>query len=71
MGDCRGSALRQEVAERIAVEASQLRRLADEAELPFLSYLIEMVVLEAWSEATGENAASQTGERDEATGFDR
>ncbi|WP_224405486.1 hypothetical protein [Afifella sp. IM 167] len=48
-----------------------MRRLADEAELPFLSYLIEMVVLEAWSEATGENAASQTGERDEATGFDR
>ncbi|MDQ0327250.1 hypothetical protein J2R99_003119 [Rhodopseudomonas julia] len=46
---------RRDLAENIAVEASHWRRRADEANLPFLAYLIEMVVLEAWREATEEN----------------
>jgi len=52
--------LRENIAENIAVEASRLRRMADEAGLHFLSYLIEMVVLEAWREASGENSEKES-----------
>ena len=39
-------------AERIAVEASGLARLATANELPLLAYLLDMAVLEAWREAS-------------------
>lgn len=41
-----------EAAEYIAVEASQLVRLANKHEFGLLAHLIDMVVLEAWREAT-------------------
>jgi hypothetical protein len=41
-----------EGAEQIAVEASQLARLANTNGFELLSRLIDMVVLEAWREAT-------------------
>ncbi len=50
---------REEIAEEIAVQASQLRRMAEEARMPFLGYLAEMVVLEAWREASRERDASE------------
>ena len=48
-------------AEAIAVEAARLQRLALEHDLPFLAYLLEMVVLEAWREACGDAEASPIG----------
>jgi hypothetical protein len=39
-------------AEYIALEASRLARIAGERDLKLLHYLIDMVVLEAWREAT-------------------
>lgn len=44
----------KQAAEAIAVEASRLQRFALEHEFHFLSYLLEMVLLEAWREASGE-----------------
>ena len=41
-----------EAAEHIAVEASQLARVATTNGFELLSHLIDMVVLEAWREAT-------------------
>jgi len=41
-----------QVAEHIALEASRLARIASEQELGLLAHLIDMVVLEAWREAT-------------------
>jgi hypothetical protein len=43
---------RAKAAERIAVEASQLARVANTNGFGLLSHLIDMVVLEAWREAT-------------------
>jgi hypothetical protein len=43
---------RAEAAELIAVEASQLARVANTNGFGLLSHLIDMVVLEAWREAT-------------------
>jgi hypothetical protein len=51
----------KEVAEAIALEASRLQRLALEHKYHFLAYLLEMVLLEAWREASGES--SETLER--------
>lgn len=42
---------RGEIAERIAIEASRLGRLAKVNEFPLLAYLLDMAVLEAWREA--------------------
>jgi hypothetical protein len=47
----------QEAAEAIATEASRLQRLALKHDFQFLGYLLEMVVLEAWREASGDAAA--------------
>ena len=46
----------QQAAEAIATEASRLQRLALKHDLQFLGYLLEMVVLEAWREASGDAA---------------
>ena len=43
---------RGSIAERIAIEASHLARMAKAAEFPLLAYLIDMAVLEAWREAS-------------------
>ncbi len=43
---------RAAAAERIAIEASRLARIAGANEFPLLAYLIDMVVLEAWREAS-------------------
>jgi len=50
---------RAEVAEKIAIEASRLARIANANEFPMLAYLIEMVVLEAWREASGPDEFDQ------------
>lgn len=47
---------RAEAAEHIALEASRLARIANTNEFPLLSYLIDMVVLEAWREASEPDA---------------
>ena len=49
---------RAEAAERIAVEASQLARVANMNGFGLLSHLIDMVVLEAWREATESGVSS-------------
>jgi hypothetical protein len=49
---------REAAAEYIALEASRLARIANSRQFPLLSYLIDMVVLEAWREA---NDAESTG----------
>ena len=41
-----------EAAEHIALEASRLARLANVNQFSLLAYLIDMVVLEAWREAS-------------------
>lgn len=48
----------KEAAEAIAVEASRLQRLALKHQYQFLAYLLEMVLLEAWREASGETEAA-------------
>jgi hypothetical protein len=53
----RGEQSRAEAAERIAVEASQLARVANTNGFELLSHLIDMVVLEAWREATEPGAS--------------
>ena len=45
-------------AEHIAVESSRLVRLANEHGFGLLAHLIDMVVLEAWREATESESAS-------------
>ena len=53
---------REAAAEYIAIEASRLARIANAREFPLLAYLIDMVVLEAWREATeAEATASSDG----------
>ena len=47
---------RAAAAEYIAVEASRLARIANANEFPLLAYLIDMVVLEAWREASEAGA---------------
>jgi hypothetical protein len=47
-----------EAAEYIAIEASRLARLANANEFPLLAYLIDMVVLEAWREASESDAGA-------------
>jgi len=49
---------RAEAAETIALEASRLARLANANEFPLLAYLIDMVVLEAWREASEPETAN-------------
>lgn len=44
----------KDAAEAIAMEASRLQRFALKHEFHFLGYLLEMVLLEAWREASGE-----------------
>jgi hypothetical protein len=44
--------IKAEAAESIALEASRLARIASAHELNLLAYLIDMVVLEAWREAS-------------------
>ena len=44
--------IKAEAAEHIAVEASRLARIANTNEFGLLAYLIDMVVLEAWREAS-------------------
>ena len=39
-------------AEQIALEASKLARIANANDFSMLAYLLDMVVLEAWREAT-------------------
>jgi hypothetical protein len=53
---------RAAAAEYIAVESSRLSRMADANKFPFLAYLLDMVVLEAWREAeeNGGVAPSRT-----------
>ena len=48
---------RRMVAENIAVEASRLARLAGAHDFALLPYLIDMVLLEAWREASGTAGA--------------
>lgn len=43
-----GAAIQAAAAEYVAVTASQLRRIAEANKQPFLAYLIDMAVLEAW-----------------------
>ena len=43
---------RSAAAEKIAVEASRLARMATANNLPMIAYLIEMAVIEAWREAS-------------------
>ena len=43
---------RSETAETIALEATRLARIATANDFPFLAQLIDMVVAEAWREAT-------------------
>jgi hypothetical protein len=43
---------RSEIAEMIALEATRLARIANANEFPFLARLIDMVVAEAWREAS-------------------
>jgi hypothetical protein len=45
------SASRAAIAERIAIDASRLVRVAKANDFPLLAYLIDMAVLEAWREA--------------------
>ncbi len=47
-----------EAAEHIALEASRLARIANSKELPLPAHLIDMVVLEAWREATESDATA-------------
>ncbi|WP_177176687.1 hypothetical protein [Faunimonas pinastri] len=46
-------------AEHIAVTAAQLSRMARAQHLPLVSYLAEMVVLEAWREASREEEVAR------------
>jgi hypothetical protein len=43
---------RSEIAEMIALEATRLARIAAANEFPFLARLIDMVIAEAWREAS-------------------
>jgi hypothetical protein len=48
-------------AETIAVEASRLMRMASAHDLPMLAYLLDMVVLEAWTHASEPDGGPQPG----------
>jgi hypothetical protein len=50
---------RAELAESIALEASRLARIASSNDFPFLAQLIDMVVAEAWREATEPDGAGE------------
>lgn len=43
------------------MEASRLQRLALEHDFHFLAYLLEMALLEAWREASGETPPAKEG----------
>lgn len=60
--DAQASSAKAKAAEQIAVEAGRLGRLATEHAFPLLAYLIDMVVLEAWREASEAEAADRAGE---------
>jgi hypothetical protein len=49
---------RAETAEYIALEASRLARIANANQFALIAYLIDMVVLEAWREATEADSES-------------
>ncbi len=51
-----GLGTRAKAAEHIALEASRLARIAGANDFGLLAYLIDMVVLEAWREATEGDA---------------
>ena len=53
--------IKAEAAESIAVEASRLARIANAHEFRLLAYLIDMVVLEAWREASESESAGGAG----------
>jgi hypothetical protein len=50
---------RRRTAEHIALEASRLQSVALANDHQFLAFLTEMVILEAWREATGETPISE------------
>ncbi len=49
-------------AEHIALEASRLARIAGANDFALLAYLIDMVVLEAWREASEAGAEAKADE---------
>ncbi len=64
MSEMSASEKREAAAEHIAVEASKLARIANVNDFSLLAYLIDMVVLEAWREASESESdpnASKTG----------
>ena len=56
----------EQTAAEIATEASRLQRLALKHEFQFLGYLLEMVILEAWREASGESTPREDAKREQA-----
>jgi hypothetical protein len=52
---------RAKAAEHIALEASRLTRIANANDFGLLAYLIDMVVLEAWREASEAGIDSGPG----------
>lgn len=52
---------RARAAEHIALEASRLTRIANANDFGLLAYLIDMVVLEAWREASEAGIDSEAG----------
>jgi hypothetical protein len=63
-----GPESRSAIAEQIALEASRLARSASANGFPLLVYLIDMVVLEAWREAT-ESEPGPDGHRNTIAGM--
>jgi hypothetical protein len=56
-----GHRARSEIAEKITLEAARLAWMARASDFPFLAQLIDMVVAEAWREAT-EPQAGESGD---------
>jgi hypothetical protein len=50
--DAQETGAKAKAAEHIALEASRLARIANANDFGLLAYLIDMVVLEAWREAS-------------------
>jgi hypothetical protein len=61
-GDKQPVSDRAETAERIAIDASRLARMAKINDFPLIAYLIDMAVLEAWREAEEHTSDSAAGE---------
>jgi len=53
---------RSAAAEKIAVEAGRLARVATANNLPMIAYLIEMAVIEAWREASEPGTGDRSGD---------